>query len=89
MKGSSTVSNLTFGPVQKVAALRMGRPVTSLLALQCVGATLGNMICINNIIAARAVVGLHESEGEFIRKTGPVAILYAVLGALVGMAFVF
>lgn len=87
--GSSTVSNLTFGPVQKVAALRMDRPVTSFLALQCVGATIGNMICINNIISARAVLGLEQSEGEFIQKTGPVAVLYAILGALIGMAFVF
>lgn len=67
----------------------MDRPVTSFLALQCVGATIGNMICINNIISARAVLGLEQSEGEFIQKTGPVAVLYAILGALIGMAFVF
>ncbi|GMH40024.1 hypothetical protein BSKO_07928 [Bryopsis sp. KO-2023] len=87
--GSTTVSNLTFGTVQKVAAIKMDRPITSLLALQSMGGTLGNMICINNIISARTVLGLEESEGEFIKKTAPVAAVFYVIGTLVGLIFVF
>lgn len=55
-QGSTTVSNLTFGDIQKVAALTIHKPVTTLLALQTAGATLGNMICINNIISAKVCV---------------------------------
>lgn len=40
--GSTTVSNLTFGDVQKVAAQQLGLHVESLLALQTCGATMGN-----------------------------------------------
>ena len=66
----------------------MDRSVTSFLALQCAGSTLGNMICINNIISARAVLGLDQSEGEFIRRTGPIAGVFYVVGTLVGLIFV-
>ncbi|CAD7695229.1 unnamed protein product [Ostreobium quekettii] len=86
--GSTTVSNLTFGTVQLVAAKNMGTPVSGLLALQCVGATLGNMVCINNIISARTVLGLQQSEGEFIMRTGPVAAVFFVVGVLAGLVFV-
>eukprot|EP00124_Ichthyophonus_hoferi_P001413 Ihof_evm2s73 gene=Ihof_evmTU2s73 len=48
--GSTTVSNLTFGNVQVVAARNIGIDPTTILALQCAGATMGNAICMANII---------------------------------------
>ena len=70
------------------------------------GATLGNMICINNIISAKvwgqgwrthapqpnsqAVMNLnHISEGVFIFKTAPVALVMAVISTVVGFLFTF
>lgn len=88
VQGSTTVSNLTFGTVQLVAAEQMGTSTTGMLALQCMGATMGNMICINNIISARTVLGLEQGEGEFIKRTAPAAVVFYVVGTLVGLIFV-
>lgn len=49
--GSTTISNLTFGQVQSVAAANIGVSQASMLALQACGATAGNAVCINNIIS--------------------------------------
>ncbi|KNC85806.1 hypothetical protein SARC_02031 [Sphaeroforma arctica JP610] len=74
--GSTAVSNLTFGEVQYVAAVSAGYNPTTILALQVFGASMGNAICINNVIAARTVMGVTEiGEGKFIAKTGPVVII--------------
>jgi L-lactate permease len=43
--GSTTVSNLTFGQVQAIAAESIGISPSSLLALQAVGGSAGNGIC--------------------------------------------
>jgi lactate permease len=43
--GSTTVSNLTFGQVQGIAAESIGISPSSLLALQAVGGSAGNGIC--------------------------------------------
>jgi L-lactate permease len=52
------------------------------------GATLGNMICINNIISAKAVMNMtDESEGRFIKKTAPVAFLMYVIVTAVALPF--
>jgi len=67
--GSTTVSNLTFGQIQLIAAESIGVSETAMLALQAIGASAGNGICLNNIIAACAVVGLNVSEGVILSRT--------------------
>eukprot|EP00923_Selenidium_pygospionis_P013701 GHVN01023662.1.p1 GENE.GHVN01023662.1~~GHVN01023662.1.p1 ORF type:complete len:472 (-),score=48.61 GHVN01023662.1:925-2142(-) len=42
--GSATVSGLTFGDIQRVAAETLGVSVSSMLAMQSVGAAYGNMV---------------------------------------------
>ncbi|KNC87620.1 hypothetical protein SARC_00251 [Sphaeroforma arctica JP610] len=77
--GSTAVSCLTFGEVQYVAAVNSGYNPTTILAMQAFGASIGNAICINNVIAARTVIGLTDvGEGVFIKKTGPVAFITIV-----------
>jgi lactate permease len=44
--GSTTISNLTFGEIQEIAAQNIGISVTSLLAIQACGASAGNGICL-------------------------------------------
>lgn len=75
--GSTTVSNLTFGPVAVAAAGRLPAvSVRSALALQVVGASAGNAVCLANILNAKAVVGAVTpgvravSEAAFVRRTG-------------------
>ena len=67
--GSTTVSNLTFGEIQSIAAESIGTSKTTMLALQAVGGSAGNGICLNNIIAACAVVGLNVGEGRILVQT--------------------
>lgn len=80
--GSATVSNLTFSPIQaNVATVSQLNP-NFVLALQALGAAAGNMICVHNIVAASAVVGLTGKEGAVLRKTIIPAVCYGCLVAI-------
>ncbi|CEM30306.1 unnamed protein product, partial [Vitrella brassicaformis CCMP3155] len=87
--GSTTVANLTFGDIQRVAAEDLEMSTTSFLALQSMGAALGNMICIHNILSARTVLGVEEPEGVFIKKTALPALVYYVIGTALGALLIF
>lgn len=82
--GSATVSTLTFSPIQYQVANSVGINPTVVLAQQVIGGAAGNMICIHNVVAAAAVVGLTGQEGNIIRKTLPAAMFYAVVVGLLG-----
>lgn len=82
--GSATVSTLTFSPIQYSVANQIGLDVNAVLAAQVIGAGAGNMICVHNVVAASAVVGLSGKEGDIIRKTLLPAILYALIVGIVG-----
>lgn len=58
--GSNTVSNLTFAPAQAALADALSLDRTTILALQTVGGAMGNMVCVHNIVAVGAVLGLRE-----------------------------
>ncbi len=87
--GSTTVSNLTFGSIQIIAAETIGTSFTSMLALQAVGGSIGNAICLNNIIAASAVVGLTVGEGVILGKTFKLAFASTSIATVVMAAFYF
>lgn len=81
--GSCTISNLTFGPIQDSIATRMGLDRTTILALQSVGGAMGNMVAIHNIVAVCSVLGLHNAEGEILKRTvGPMLLYGAVAAAM-------
>ena len=82
--GSATVSTLTFAPVQHSIALQTGINTDIILALQVMGGAAGNMICVHNVVAASAVVGLSGKEGDIIRKTLVPALLYGLLAGIGG-----
>jgi L-lactate permease len=48
----------------QVAGERIGSSVTGMLAVQVAGATIGNMICINNILSAKAVMNMAHVPGR-------------------------
>jgi lactate permease len=82
--GSVTVSNLMFALFQFGVALKIGVSSALVLALQCVGASAGNIICVSNIVAAEATVGLIGKEGILIRKVLVPTLYYVVFAGLIG-----
>jgi lactate permease len=81
MTGSATVSNLLFGSLQADAARALGSPAAIFLALQLIGAGVGNMISLSNIAMAAGAAGLDSREGEVIRETIiPVIVVCLVAG---------
>jgi lactate permease len=74
--GNVVAGNLTFGTISAATAWAVGVPVTSALAMQDVGACAGKMVCLANIVSARAVVNLGDvPEGAIIRHTLPSALI--------------
>jgi lactate permease len=87
MSGSATVSNMLFSLFQYTVAEQTGTPALLVVSLQNVGAAMGNMIGVHNIIAACATVGLSGMEGELLKKNVVTAILLCLIVGL--SAFLF
>ncbi len=83
--GSCTVSNLTFGGIQQSIATSVGLDEGLILAMQSVGGSMGNMVCINNIVAVCMILGIYNQEGAIIKKTVVPMIVYGVIAALMSM----
>jgi lactate permease len=77
--GSNTVSNLLFAEFQWGVATELGFRQDIIIAAQVVGGAMGNMICIHNIVAVGAVVGLFGMEGIVLRKNVLPFLLYGLL----------
>ncbi len=87
--GSNTISNMTFALFQFRVAEQIGLAELAplmVVALQAVGGAAGNMICIHNVVAASATVGLAGQEGALIRKTLIPTAYYLVAAGLIGCA---
>lgn len=90
--GSNTVSNMMFALFQFSAAEQIGLAGVGtmlVVALQAVGGAAGNMICVHNVVAASAVVGLTDREGDVIRMTLIPMAYYVVQAGLIGMAMIY
>lgn len=83
--GSNTVSNLTFGSVQLSTAELTSLSTSLILALQSVGGAMGNMVCINNIVAVNSVLNIQNQEGAIIKKTVLPMVIYGIIAALVAL----
>ena len=86
--GSATVSMNLFTNLQFNTANVLGLPAVYIISMQCVGAAIGNMVCINNAVAASATIGTSGREGKLIKMNaipmviytlGTVAIFYTVI----------
>ncbi|GIW95820.1 MAG: lactate permease [Pirellulaceae bacterium] len=87
--GSNTVSNMMFALFQFGMGMRLGVDPGWIVALQAVGGAAGNMICVHNVVAASAVVGLLGKEGQVIRKTLLPFAYYASVPGAIGFAIVW
>lgn len=89
MSGSNTVSNMLFSLFQYTIAGNLGISHIIVVSLQNVGGSFGNMINIQKIITACAVVGLIGVEGLIIKRTIiPMTVAILITG-IVGLILVF
>ena len=77
--GSITVSNITFAAFHFEVGLALDMPTTILVASQSIGAAIGNIIAIHNVIAALATVGMVGATGRVIRLN-LIPLLYYLIG---------
>lgn len=87
--GSNTVSNMMFSLFQFSTAEQIGLGAAgagTVVALQAIGGAAGNMICVHNVVAASATVGLVNREGAIIRMTLIPMTYYIIQGGLIGFA---
>ncbi len=83
--GSATISNLTFTAIQNSIALESGLDRTTILALQSVGGSFGNMVCINNIVAVTSVLALGNQEGYILKRTILPTLFYGLLAGIIAV----
>ena len=86
--GSATVSNLTFAAIQDSIARTLDFDRTSILALQSVGAAMGNMVAISNIVAVSSILGLVNQDGFILKGTVRPLMVYALVAGLSGLIIV-
>lgn len=89
--GSNTVSNMMFSYFQFSTAQGIGLNADAsaiVVALQAIGGAAGNMISVHNVVAAAAVVGLLNREGEIIRQTLIPMGYYVIQAGFIGQALI-
>lgn len=86
--GSNTISNMMLSKFQFGVGQQIGCDPFWIVALQAVGGAAGNTICVHNVVAASAVVGLVGREGQIIRRTLPVFLYYAGFAGILGMIII-
>lgn len=89
--GSATFSNMMFALFQYSVSIQNHFQPELILALQVLGSNAGNMICVSNVVAASAVVGMLGKEGNIIRFTLIPNIFFVVgvgiIGTILGLFF--
>ena len=87
--GSNTVSDLLFAEFQYATANQLGISHLIVVSLQVVGGAMGNMVCIHNIVAASATVGLAGLEGVLIRRNSMPMLVYGLIVGIIGLIFAY
>ncbi len=87
--GSNTVSNMLFSLFQYSIAEQLGISRIIVVSLQNIGGALGNMICVHNIIAACATVGLVGVEGLLIKRNLIPMTIFGIIIGLIGLTLVY
>jgi len=83
MTGSVTVSNIMFGHLFSIASTNLSMNTTVVLALGVVGAAVGNMVALADILTAEAVTGLKNGEiGVLKGVIFPCLTLLFILGLM-------
>ncbi len=80
--GSTTVSNMIFGPVQMASAQQLGLADTVILGQQLAGASLGNAVCLFNIVAAGAIAGVLDFRAVLRKTLIPTMVAAGIVGIM-------
>ena len=83
MSGSNTVSNTLFAGLQFQTAQLVKMSPVLIVALQNIGGAAGNMICVNNVVAACATTGTMGNEGKIIRTNILPCLIYCIIAIIV------
>ncbi len=83
MSGSNTVSNTLFAGLQFQTAQLVKMSPVLIVALQNIGGAAGNMICVNNVVAACATTGTMGNEGKIIRTNLVPCLIYCIIAIIV------
>ena len=78
VSGSATVSMTLFANLQFDTATALDLPAVLIVSVQCVGAAVGNMVCINNAVAASATIGTSGREGKLIKMNAIPMVIYSL-----------
>jgi len=89
MSGSNTVSNMLFSLFQFSIAEQLDISTILVVSLQNVGGAMGNMICVHNIIAACATVGLVGMEGWLIKRNLIPMTLVGLIAGIICLMLVY
>jgi lactate permease len=89
MAGSNTVSNMLFALLQFSIAEQLEVSRIIIVALSEVGGAIGNMICVHNVVAACATVGLVGVEGILIKRNLIPMTLYGITAGVIGLILVY
>lgn len=89
ISGSNTVTNTLFSSLQFETATQLLLPQVIIVALQNIGGAIGNMTCINNIVAACATCGTVGREGLLIKRDALPMVIYSVLVIIISAIIIF
>ena len=87
--GTGLGSNIMFADMHIHAAQALGANPITVFAGQNAGASLGNMICPNNTVAACATVGQINREYEVLKETALVFTIILTLYMALGMLYTY
>lgn len=88
ISGSNTVAVTLFANLQEQAASNLALNTAIIVAVNTVGGAIGNMVCVNNVVAACATAGTADKEGKIIRINAiPCAIYTVMVVAVLLVAF--
>ncbi len=89
ISGSNTVSNTLFSTLQFETASILVLPQVLIVALQNIGGGIGNMTCINNIVAACATCGTTGREGLLVKRDALPMLIYSLLVVIIIAIVIF
>ena len=89
VSGSATVSMTLFTNLQYDTASALDIAPVFAVAMQCVGAAIGNMVCINNAVAASATIGVTGREGKLIKLNVLPMLIYSVTTVAIFMVVIY
>ncbi|MCQ2743127.1 MAG: L-lactate permease, partial [Bacilli bacterium] len=79
VSGSNTVSNTLFTALQYQTAETIGLAPVVFVAMQNIGGAIGNMICVNNIVAVSTTVNIEGREGYIFKKNIIPCLIYVAI----------